>query len=59
MCTGQKGSDMPPTVIKLIWRSIALTSLLLGLVGLVLPLLPTVPFVLVAAHQDKVLSGGT
>jgi len=46
---GQNGSDMPPTVIKLIWRSIALASLLLGLVGLVLPLLPTVPFVLVAA----------
>jgi uncharacterized membrane protein YbaN (DUF454 family) len=45
----QNGSDMPPIVIKLIWRSIALASLLLGLVGLLLPLLPTVPFMLVAA----------
>jgi len=36
------------TVI-LLWRVLAVASLLLGLVGLVLPVLPTVPFLLVAA----------
>lgn len=33
----------------LIWRSIAIFALLLGLIGLLLPIMPTVPFLLVAA----------
>lgn len=33
----------------LLWRALALASLALGLIGLALPVLPTVPFVLLAA----------
>lgn len=40
---------MLPTVRRLLWRTLALLSLALGLIGIVLPGLPTVPFVLLAA----------
>lgn len=33
----------------IIWRSVAITFVLLGLIGLALPVMPTVPFLLVAA----------
>jgi uncharacterized membrane protein YbaN (DUF454 family) len=35
--------------MRLIWIALGLTALALGLVGLVLPLLPTTPFMLLAA----------
>lgn len=34
---------------QLLWRVLAIVSLALGLVGVVVPVLPTVPFVLLAA----------
>lgn len=37
------------TLRSLLWRALALLSLTLGLIGLVLPVLPTVPFLLLAA----------
>jgi len=37
------------TLTLLLWRSLALVALLLGLVGIFVPGLPTVPFLLVAA----------
>ena len=40
---------VPRPVALLLWRSLALGCLLLGLIGVVLPGLPTVPFLLVAA----------
>jgi len=40
---------MWPRVRQLLWRALALLSLALGLVGIVLPGLPTVPFLLLAA----------
>lgn len=36
-------------VARLLWRTLAVVCLLLGLVGIFLPVIPTVPFVLVAA----------
>ena len=33
----------------MVWRSIALIFLLLALIGIALPVMPTVPFLLVAA----------
>jgi uncharacterized membrane protein YbaN (DUF454 family) len=40
---------LPRPVIVLLWRSLALGCVALGLIGVVLPGLPTVPFLLVAA----------
>ncbi len=40
---------LPPAVVTLLWRTLAALALLLGLVGIVVPGLPTVPFLLVAA----------
>ena len=40
---------MTRTLIRLLWRVLALASLLLAVVGIVVPGLPTVPFLLVAA----------
>lgn len=36
-------------VLRLFWRAAAVLALLLGAVGLILPALPTVPFLLLAA----------
>lgn len=41
--------QLPPTLARLLWRALAAAALLLGLVGIVVPGLPTVPFLLVAA----------
>jgi uncharacterized protein len=40
---------LPPPIVSLLWRALAALALLLGLVGIVVPGLPTVPFLLVAA----------
>lgn len=40
---------MHRALARLLWRALALLSLALGLVGIVLPVLPTVPFLLLAA----------
>ncbi|MEJ7930629.1 YbaN family protein [Ramlibacter sp. AN1015] len=40
---------MPRTPRQLLWRLLAVVSLAVGLVGVFLPVVPTVPFVLVAA----------
>ncbi len=36
-------------VVRLVWLAVGLTALALGAIGVVLPLLPTTPFVLLAA----------
>lgn len=40
---------LPRALTQLLWRALALACLALGMVGVVLPGLPTVPFLLVAA----------
>jgi uncharacterized membrane protein YbaN (DUF454 family) len=40
---------MIPATVILLWRLLAVASLLLGVVGLILPVVPTVPFLLVSA----------
>lgn len=40
---------IPRPVAVLLWRALAILSLVVGFIGIFLPVLPTVPFVLLAA----------
>lgn len=40
---------LPKPVVTLLWRALAALAVLLGLIGVVVPGLPTVPFLLLAA----------
>jgi uncharacterized membrane protein YbaN (DUF454 family) len=42
-------AQLSSALVRLLWRALAAAALLLGLVGIVVPGLPTVPFLLVAA----------
>lgn len=41
---------MQTKLVRTLWMTVGFLSLLLGAIGLLLPLLPTVPFVLLAAY---------
>ncbi|MCC6832092.1 MAG: YbaN family protein [Thermoleophilia bacterium] len=43
------GADEPGTAVRWSWLALAYVSLAIGLAGVVLPVLPTTPFILVAA----------
>lgn len=49
MRSTQNAVMLPRPVALLLWRALALACVALGLVGIVLPGLPTVPFLIVAA----------
>ncbi len=38
-----------PGLARVLWRSLAVVSVALGVVGMILPVVPTVPFLIVAA----------
>lgn len=38
-----------PGLARILWRSLAVVSVALGVVGMILPVVPTVPFLIVAA----------
>ncbi|MDM0014670.1 YbaN family protein [Variovorax sp. J22P168] len=40
---------LDPRIAKVLWRVLASVFLLLGVIGIVLPVLPTVPFIIAAA----------
>lgn len=40
---------LPTTITRLLWRLLAILSVVLGAIGILLPVVPTVPFLLVAA----------
>ncbi len=46
---GLSKDGLPPAWARLLWRALALVCVALGLIGVVLPGLPTVPFLLLAA----------
>ena len=49
LCPMYRGSDTISMLKIILWRSFALTCLALAVAGIVLPVLPTVPFLIAAA----------
>lgn len=49
LSSAHRMAQVSNALVRLLWRALAAAALLLGIIGIVVPGLPTVPFLLVAA----------